>query len=137
MPRAVLGFSLFSLAVNMGLVRAMLTGLISTDGAQIPVVSFLAETVYRENCVIGIVVIAILWGLEVFLGSRLLFRVCEIKSNDFASSMSGAARFVLGNSTAIKVLSVIPLVAGDAFLFVIPLLVVSFAMWLGSGRNKE
>ena len=37
MPRAALSFSLFSLAVNLGLVRAMLTGLKIEDAEQIPI----------------------------------------------------------------------------------------------------
>lgn len=78
MPRAALSFSLFSLAVNLGLVRAMLTGLKIEDAEQIPIVSFLARILCQGNFVIGIILILVLFVLGFFFFSRGLQWTIEV-----------------------------------------------------------
>ncbi len=78
MPRAALSFSLFSLAVNLGLVREMLTGLKIEDAEQIPIVSFLARILCQGNFVIGIILILVLFVLGFFFFSRGLQWTIEV-----------------------------------------------------------
>ena len=76
MPKLVLMFSLFSMALNISLTRISLTGYES--GISVPLGGIISSTIGGKNYIIGGIISVILLTVQVFVISRGCCRVSEV-----------------------------------------------------------
>lgn len=86
MPKLVLVFSLFSMALNISLTRISLTGYES--GISVPMAGIISGTIGGKNYIIGGIITVILLIVQVFIISKGGCRVSEVNARFTLDSMS-------------------------------------------------
>ena len=86
MPKLVLMFSLFSMALNISLTRISLTGYES--GISVPLAGIISSTIGGKNYIIGGIISVILLTVQVFIISRGCCRVSEVNARFTLNSMN-------------------------------------------------
>ncbi len=86
MPKLVLVFSFFSMALNISLTRISLTGYES--GISVPLAGIISSTIGGKNYIIGGIISVILLTVQVFIISRGCCRVSEVNARFILTSMS-------------------------------------------------
>lgn len=86
MPKLVLVFSLFSMALNISLTRISLTGYES--GISVPLAGIISSTIGGKNYIIGGIISVILLTVQVFIISRGCCRVSEVNARFTLNSMN-------------------------------------------------
>lgn len=86
MPKLVLVFSLFSMALNISLTRISLTGYES--GISVPLAGIISSTIGGKNYIIGGIFSVILLTVQVFIISRGCCRVSEVNARFTLNSMN-------------------------------------------------
>lgn len=86
MPKLVLVFSLFSMALNISLTRISLTGYES--GISVPMAGIISGTIGGKNYIIGGIITVILLTVQVFIISRGCCRVSEVNARFTLNSMN-------------------------------------------------
>lgn len=86
MPKLVLMFSLFSMALNISLIRISLTGYES--GISVPMAGIISGTIGGNNYIIGGIITVILLTAQVFIISKGGCRVSEVNARFTLNSMN-------------------------------------------------
>lgn len=86
MPKLVLVFSLFSMALNISLTRISLTGYES--GISVPMAGIISGTIGGKNYIIGGIITVILLTVQVFIISKGGCRVSEVNARFTLDSMN-------------------------------------------------
>ena len=86
MPKLVLMFSLFSMALNISLTRISLTGYES--GISVPMAGIISDTIGGKNYIIGGIITVILLTIQVFIISKGGCRVSEVNARFVLESMN-------------------------------------------------
>lgn len=86
MPKLVLVFSLFSMALNISLTRISLTGYES--GISVPMAGIISDTIGGKNYIIGGIITVILLTIQVFIISKGGCRVSEVNARFVLESMN-------------------------------------------------
>lgn len=86
MPKLVLMFSLFSMALNISLTRISLTGYES--GIRVPLGGIISSTIGGKNYIIGGIITVILLTAQVFIISKSGCRVSEVNARFTLDSMN-------------------------------------------------
>ena len=86
MPKLVLVFSLFSMALNISLTRISLTGYES--GISVPLGGIISSTIGGKNYIIGGIITVILLTVQVFIISKGGCRVSEVNARFILTSIN-------------------------------------------------
>ena len=86
MPKLVLMFSLFSMALNISLTRFSLTGYES--GISVPLGGIISSTIVGKNYIIGGIITVILLTVQVFIISNGSCRVSEVNARFILTSIN-------------------------------------------------
>lgn len=86
MPKLVLMFSLFSMALNISLTRISLTGY--ERGISVPLAGIISGTIGGKNYIIGGIISVILLTLQVLIISKGCYRVSEVTARFMLDSMN-------------------------------------------------
>ena len=86
LPRKILFFTLYSMAVNIKLTGNLLTG-IQNDN-QLPLVSFLAHYWCHDSFIVGIIFISLILGVTFFLAIKGVRRLSEVSAKFALDSMN-------------------------------------------------
>ena len=86
MPKLVLMFSMFSMALNISLTRISLTGYES--GISVPLAGIISSTIGGKNYIIGGIISVILLTVQVFIISKGGCRVSEVNARFTLNSMN-------------------------------------------------
>ena len=86
LPRKILFFTLYSMAVNIKLTGNLLTG-IQNDN-QLPLVSFLAHYWCHDSFIVGIIFISLILGVTFFLAIKRVRRISKVSAKFALDSMN-------------------------------------------------
>ncbi len=86
LPRKILFFTLYSMAVNIRLTSNLLTG-IQNDN-QLPLVSFLAHYWCHDSFIAGIIFISLILGVTFFLAIKRVRRISEVSARFALDTMN-------------------------------------------------
>lgn len=86
MPKLVLIFSLWSLAINIGITRFSLTSYES--GLKIPVIDFVSNILNGKSYIIGFIIAIILLSVQILIISRGCCRFTEVSARFILDSMN-------------------------------------------------
>ncbi len=86
LPRKILFFTLYSMAVNIKLTSNLLTG-IQNDN-QLPLVSFLVHYWCHDSFIVGIIFISLILGVTFFLAIKSVRRISEVSARFALDTMN-------------------------------------------------